>query len=1105
LRAIRSALALSQPRAATAEPLEKRQHLTATPYSRASLAKFDSTLTYAYQNYVQSADASSATIELEAYANVGYRKQLQAALKHLQGQNISTNGRAVDARVPLSELGRLASVKSLKFAAAPSGVVNTGSVTSQGDAADIAAAARAAYNLSGSGVTVGILSDSFNNNINKSITDTYSTDITTGDLPANVQILSDNVPATDEGRALAQLIYDSAPGATIKFATALPGPATMASNIIALANAGCKLIVDDYTYINEPMFEDGVVAQAVETVIARGVTFISAAGNLNGQQSYGSAWRAGNTYTTGTINRDPAATNAPSTVYSGTSFNYNTSGQPADMQSFQLGPGQGVNLTLQWDSPYNSANSSSGATTQVDVYILNSDGSMIEGGSAALVTGKDPIQQVQFSNPSATTTNTYQLLIVNESSTSPDYIKYIDFTGQATGWTYTASGTNASTIFGHANAAGVITVGAVNYASTPAFGVSPPVLESFSGTGGTPIYYNTSNGFLGSPTLRQEPVVDGPDNVANTFFGTKKGSSFSFSGTSAGAGSVAGVVALLLSANPSLSPAQVASALQNTAINIGSAPNYQAGYGLVQAAPAIASVVGNVSGTVFSDNNFDSQLTAGEPGIAGATVYIDLNNNGKLDAGEPFTTTAANGAFTLYNQATGSNIILREVQPSGYVSTLSAQSISIAAGVTTANINLGAFPYNYAANSASYTVQLNASSPSQVNIFVGSTLAYSAPLASIPSLGFNLTGGSSSLTVNYASGVPIPTGGLNYTASGTANSLTINGSAAVDTVSVKNQATTFDSSIITASGIQNQIINGLGGNDNFSVIGAQPAAEALTFNGGSGNDSLTVNDPLPNNGIGTTFNAGTGATDRHTLNVNAGVFTFSGDPAVQSSNLTVNVGSTLGINSSGVVVTLTGKVVFAAGGGTGINSRNLAALNLSSGAIAQLAAPAAHASRAVLVTSTLSVATTAILDLNENDLIVNSGSFAAINPLLVSGYKSGAWTGNGIQSSAAAANSTRLTALGIYQNNTSGQALYTASNPFDGITPSAAAILIKYTYYGDTNLDGKVDGTDYSRIDNGYLNHLSNWANGDFNYDNSLDGSDYTLIDNAYNMQGINL
>jgi len=80
---------------------------------------------------------------------------------------------------------------------------------------------------------------------------------------------------------------------------------------------------------------------------------------------------------------------------------------------------------------------------------------------------------------------------------------------------------------------------------------------------------------------------------------------------------------------------------------------------------------------------------------------------------------------------------------------------------------------------------------------------------------------------------------------------------------------------------------------------------------------------------------------------------------------------------------------------------------------------------------------------------------------------------------------------------------------FDGATAAAATdVLAKYTYYGDANLSGSVDGADYSRIDNAYLFNqtaitpLTGWFNGDFNYDGVINGSDYTLIDNAFNSQG---
>jgi hypothetical protein len=78
----------------------------------------------------------------------------------------------------------------------------------------------------------------------------------------------------------------------------------------------------------------------------------------------------------------------------------------------------------------------------------------------------------------------------------------------------------------------------------------------------------------------------------------------------------------------------------------------------------------------------------------------------------------------------------------------------------------------------------------------------------------------------------------------------------------------------------------------------------------------------------------------------------------------------------------------------------------------------------------------------------------------------------------AAADLTHLTALVVIQTNQSGSPLCTAANPFDGTTPGAGDILVKSTYYGDANLDGKVDGSEYSLIDGGYASggSLTGWT-----------------------------
>jgi hypothetical protein len=143
------------------------------------------------------------------------------------------------------------------------------------------------------------------------------------------------------------------------------------------------------------------------------------------------------------------------------------------------------------------------------------------------------------------------------------------------------------------------------------------------------------------------------------------------------------------------------------------------------------------------------------------------------------------------------------------------------------------------------------------------------------------------------------------------------------------------------------------------------------------------------------------------------------------------------------------------------------------------------------------------LDLTGNDLIVHNGNLINLTDQLRRGYNAGGASGPGIISSSAVADTTHLTALGIMQNDDgTGTPVYST---FDTAASVATDVLIKFTYFGDANLDGKVDGSDYSRIDYGYLNNLTGWSNGDFNYDGVIDGSDYTLIDNAFNTQGAQL
>jgi hypothetical protein len=149
-----------------------------------------------------------------------------------------------------------------------------------------------------------------------------------------------------------------------------------------------------------------------------------------------------------------------------------------------------------------------------------------------------------------------------------------------------------------------------------------------------------------------------------------------------------------------------------------------------------------------------------------------------------------------------------------------------------------------------------------------------------------------------------------------------------------------------------------------------------------------------------------------------------------------------------------------------------------------------------------SVATSAggIVDLNDNDMIASSTAYPAIATQIASARNNGAWNGPGITSSAAAANPTHNTTLGVLTGAEFHSAQGAAAQ-FDNSPVSETDVLVKYTWYGDTDFNGKVNFDDYVRTDNGFNNHLTGWFNGDFDLNNVVNFDDYVLIDLAFNTQ----
>ena len=333
-----------------------------------------------------------------------------------------------------------------------------------------------------------------------------------------------------------------------------------------------------------------------------------------------------------------------------------------------------------------------------------------------------------------------------------------------------------------------------------------------------------------------------------------------------------------------------------------------------------------------------------------------------------------------------------------------------------------------------------------VNVFVNNATAtptYAVNIANLAASPLYLQGlaGNDTITVDFAGGVPAPTAGLtvNGGSHSVADTLVLAGTSAAETATFTATSFNFGATPIAYSGV-----------------------EAHAFNGESGADAL---------------------------NVNGGVFTFTADAAAGTAALALNVAAA-------------GTVHFNA-------SQHLAALTVNGNA--DLAAGGAK----VIVTKSLDVSGGGRLNLRNHDLLLNYdsgapspiGSFGGTGYTGVSGaiaaaYNFGAWDLPGLFSSDAAA-SNGLTTLAVDE---AANALFLGAADtalFAGETVDATTVVVKYTYAGDVNLDGLVDGADYGTLDNWIqFPGTAGYMNGDVNFDGVIDGADYGTLDNSIQLQG---
>lgn len=239
----------------------------------------------------------------------------------------------------------------------------------------------APVNWTGSGITIGALSDSYDT---RGTAPTAATSVANFDLPGAaghptgntqpVAIIQD-LPAvgTDEGRGMLEILHKMAPNARLGFATGSLGEVEFGNSIRTLAGLPgfeftppqggvfkADVIVDDISYGGEPFYGETIIGNAIDDVTAAGVSYFSSAGNNIGINAYESTLRIvpNGTGLTAATNSALVGTNidltgVPANLYAGGFHNFNPiPGQLDVAQLVNMPNNTNASTEMQWNDPY---------------------------------------------------------------------------------------------------------------------------------------------------------------------------------------------------------------------------------------------------------------------------------------------------------------------------------------------------------------------------------------------------------------------------------------------------------------------------------------------------------------------------------------------------------------------------------------------------------------------------------------------------------------------------------------------------------------------------------------------------------------------------------
>ena len=380
-------------------------------------------------------------------------------------------------------------------------------VTSQG-ASLVGASAFHSAGIRGSGVKVAVIDLGFSG---------LATSQAQGDLPYSV-VTRDFTGTGIEtgishGTAVAQIVYDIAPGAQL-YLVKIGNEVDLDNAVTYCISEGISIINHSLGWYNTNFYDGtGTIADIARRATSAGILWIQAAGN-SGQKHYGATFTDGN-----------------------------SDGWHDSDVTFAATAGQQIAFYLTWDAWPATGD-------DYDLYLFGPTGTLVASSTATQGGTEQPTERI---TTTAGSSGTYRVRI-QKASGATRRLSLFSIVHDLT------PAVSASSMPAPANAAEVLSVGAINWTNYTSGPIAPYSSRGPTGDG------------------RAKPDLAAPDNV------TTGVSYYSpFPGTSAAAPHVAGVAALLKAEAPTLNRSSLASRILSFCVPMGDP--YAFGAGRLEARP----------------------------------------------------------------------------------------------------------------------------------------------------------------------------------------------------------------------------------------------------------------------------------------------------------------------------------------------------------------------------------------------------------------------------------------------------------------------------------------------------------------------------------------